>query len=373
MEYWIWLTQIKGLGPIISKRLVNKFGTVKDIYDATEDELLSTVGIGRVLAKNIISSRSLDKANLIVEECLNKKIKILTYSEPLYPKIAKDYIEAPMVLFYKGNIKENVQGVSIVGSRKCSMYGKELAVRAAEFLASNDIPVISGMAKGIDGYAHTACLKKGGYTIAFLGNGVDICYPKEHDKLMQGIIEQGAVISEYPPNTTPRPEFFTKRNALISSWSKKVLVVEAAEKSGSLSTAATGKLLNREVLAAPHKIDSTSGKGNNKLILNGATIFLESSQLVIENKRFQETIIGDELKNISGFNIVKQEKKVNLTPLEENIINCINYYPKTVEEIASNLSVGQIELMECLSIMELEGKIRPLSAGRYATNYTKHR
>jgi len=123
----------------------------------------------------------------------------------------------PVILYYRGNIIEDSMGVAIVGSRRCSEYGKRLTVDAGEFLAQNNVPIISGMAKGIDGFAHTACLKADGYTLAILGCSIDICYPKEHIELMQKIIEKGAVISEYPPGTKPDANHFPMKNRLVAT------------------------------------------------------------------------------------------------------------------------------------------------------------
>jgi predicted Rossmann fold nucleotide-binding protein DprA/Smf involved in DNA uptake len=178
MEYWIWLKQISGIGTILEKRLLDRFPSPQAIYEACAEELLSVEGIGPTLAKVIRQQRSLDQARTLLEGTLKQDINLLTYHDPLYPAMAQQSSEAPTILYYKGKIRENSTGVAIVGSRRCTDYGKQAAVEAAYFLTKHDIPVISGMAKGIDGYAHTACLKAGGYTIALLGNGVDICYPK---------------------------------------------------------------------------------------------------------------------------------------------------------------------------------------------------
>lgn len=370
MEYWLWLRLIKGLGPIMEKRLLNYFKTPKSIYEACADELMSVVGIGDVIAGNIVSSRSLDKAYSLLEEVEKKSIKLLTYNNPLYPSIAKEYAEAPTLLYYKGNIKENIEGVGVVGSRRCSSYGKQVTIEAVEFLAKNNIPVISGMAKGIDGYAHTACLKSGGYTIAFLGNGVDICYPSEHATLMEAIIENGAVVSEYPPGTKGRKEFFPKRNALISSWSKKILVIEAAEKSGALITADFAKELGREVLVPPHEIYSITGKGTNKLISQGNSLYLEPSQLLYKNKltlveREDDINLAKTVKDIIINNEQSIDINYDLLTIEKKILSCIIYKPKTIAEIGMELDIDQVDLIENISIMELEGKIVDISGGSY--------
>lgn len=374
MEYWIWLRQIKGLGPVIEKRLLNRFETPRLIYQACEDELMSVTGVGKVLVQNIASARSLDNAYRMLEEIYKKNIKLLTYNQPLYPSLAKDYNEAPTLLYYKGNIRTNIEGVAIVGSRRCSEYGKQIAVTAAEFLAHNDIPVISGMAKGIDGYSHISCLKNDGYTIAFLGNGVDICYPNEHVELMEAIIENGAVISEYPPGTRPRAEFFPRRNALISSWSKKILVVEAAENSGALITAKLGKLQGREVFVPPHEIYNITGKGSNKLISEGANIYLSPSQLLIKNESYSskdKNLIESAIPE-SGGNSQEISQKRELIPIEEKILFSITDAAKTIEEIARETDIDQVELIEHISVMDLEGIIRAVAGGKYLGNSSSY-
>ncbi len=382
MEYWIWLRQITGIGAILEKRLLERFKSPQAVYEACEEELMSVDGIGILLAKIIQEHRSLDQAKTSVEEAMNHDIKLLTYHDPLYPVLVKEYSEAPTLLYYKGQLRKNGIGVSIVGSRRCSAYGKEVAAEAAGFLALNNITVISGMAKGIDGYAHTGCLKAGGYTIAFLGNGVDICYPNEHEELMAGIIETGAVISQYPPKTKPRPEYFPERNALISSWSQKVFVVEAAEKSGALITAGFAKAQGKEVYALPHEIHNPTGRGANRLIAEGAHIYLHPSQLLPDHNSIDDHLDNelrdtkdrvpakngeiqslDRLK-LTNENLCKTDRI--LTNMEEQILSSLCFAPKTIEEIGVDTQIDQIQLIEILSIMELEGLIKTYLGGRFA-------
>lgn len=367
MEYWIWLRRLKGIGPIIEKRLLEYFGSPKKIYEACEEELLAITGIGTKLAKNIIINKSLEESFKELEKIHKYKIKLLTYNNPLYPKMAKENPESPTLLYYKGNIKENSIGVAIVGSRRCTRYGKEITMKAADYLAKNNIPVISGMAKGIDGYAHIACLKAGGYTIAFIGNGLDICYPKEHTELMKSIIENGAVVSEYPPNTKARPEHFPRRNFLISSWSKKILVAEAAEKSGALITADIAKKQGKEVLVPPHEIYSSTGKGSNKLIAQGAKIYLHPSQLLLNSEYTKDikTKINIKHKNQSHSDNPKSNNNKTFTSDEKQILSCLTDSIKTIEEISKYTEIDQVLLIEYLTVLELEGVIESLSGGRF--------
>ena len=239
-------------------------------------------------------------------------------------------------------------GVAIIGSRRCSDYGKRLTVEVCEFLAQNHVPIISGMAKGIDGYAHTACLKAGGYTIAILGCGTDICYPIEHIDLMHKIIEKGAVISEYPPGIKAYASHFPNRNRLISAWCKKLLVVEAGDKSGSLLTASFAKDQNREVFAAPSNIYSRESIGSNKLIQEGAKIYLNPSQLLLYNVR--KPIVISKKENI-------ELKVEDLTKLEKIILIKIKSNPMSINELLLGLKGDKSVILETISIMELKGQI----------------
>lgn len=215
MLYWIWLTQLNGVGPKRQRVLLENFNNPENIYKVSLVELLECDGIGSKTAKTIIESKNLEVAKIIQDNVNKLNIKLLTLDNPLYPDDAKNITEMPILLYYKGNLIMNSMGVAIVGARRCSEYGKIVTNEAATYLAKQNIPVISGMAKGIDGYAHTSCLKSGGYTIAMMGNGLDICYPPEHIELMERIIDNGAIISEYPPGVKPNPKHFPRRNLLI--------------------------------------------------------------------------------------------------------------------------------------------------------------
>ncbi len=348
MLYWIWLTQIKGVGPKRQRALLEEFNSPKNIYKATLDELLQCNGIGENTAKTIVEERSLEKAKSILDSVNKLNIKLLTLQNPLYPSKAKSIEDMPVLLYYKGNLIENSMGVAIVGSRRCSEYGKKVVDEAATYLAKENIVVISGMAKGIDGYAHTSCIKSGGYTIAILGNGLDICYPSEHIELMEKIIENGAIISEYPPGVRPNPRHFPKRNLLISAWSYKILVIEAGAKSGALITADFGKQYGREVLAVPDNIYNKESKGSNKLIHNGAKIYLYREQLLIENRYKPQQKVADNSINTLD----------NLDGLEKSIIEILLAEgSKSFEELSALVNMDKMELLGRLSLMELEGKV----------------
>ena len=351
MLYWIWLTQINGIGPKRQRILLEKFNTPENIYRANLEDLIECDGIGYSTAKKIIESKSLEKAEKILDSVKKLDIKLLTLEDSLYPDKAKIIKEMPILIYYKGNLIKNSMGVAIVGARRCSEYGKMVADDVATYLAKENICVISGMAKGIDGYAHTACIKSDGYTIAVLGNGLDICYPSEHIELMEKIIENGAVLSEYPPGVRPDPKHFPRRNLLISAWSYKILVVEAGAKSGSLITANYGEKYGREILALPDSIYRQESMGSNRLIYDGAKIYLDRKQLLIDNRYESKTKVIDSAStnDIMLGKLDDTEKGIMKILLAEGT--------KTLEELSVIIGINMMSLVEKLSLMELEDKV----------------
>ncbi len=350
MLYWVWLTQINGIGPKRQRALLERFSTPENVYRASLEDLLECDGIGHKTAKRLVKAKSLEKANKILDSVQKFNIKLLTIDDSLYPAKAKSIKEMPIFLYYKGNLINNSMGVAIVGARRCSGYGKMVTDDAATYLAKQNISVISGMAKGIDSYAHTGCIKAGGYTIAFFGNGLDICYPSEHAELMEKIIENGAIISEYPPGVKPKPKHFPRRNLLISAWSYKILIVEAGAKSGALITANYGKQYKREVLAVPDNIYRPESMGSNKLINDGAAIYLHEEQLLIDNRY--------ESKREASYDISTNNMLDNLDETEKRIIEILlSEGAKTLEELSTAIEMDMMKLSEKLSLMELEDKV----------------
>lgn len=247
MVYWIWLTLLPSIGPVTARRLLDRFGNPKAIYDADMDELRGISRISDRQKESIITHRSLETAEKIIKECKRKDISVLNLDNPCYPARAKEPDDAPIVLYYKGHVKNMERTVGIVGARRCSQEAKRKAVSLAEEYTEKGFAIISGMAKGIDSYAHTACLNQGGFTVAVAGNGLDICYPSEHRKLMECIEQNGLLISEYPPGTSPTKYAFPRRNRLISAWSDKLIAIAPGKGSGALITVQFGEKYGREV------------------------------------------------------------------------------------------------------------------------------
>ncbi len=360
IKHWVWLSQIKGIGYITQRMLVKHFGDPQSVFNATRSDLSKVYGLNLRAVKRVLESRSFENTENILRKSERFKIKIIPYNHELVPKSVKEQPDLPCVLYYIGSIRKENEGIAIIGSRRCTSYGKAVTKEAAEFLAGHNIAVISGMAKGIDGYAHTACIKVGGYTLAFLGNGLDICYPEEHRSLMERIIESGAVISPYPPETKAFPGNFHIRNGLISAWAKKLLVVEAAEKSGTFITVEYAKKYKKQIFAVPNSIYCKGSIGTNQLIYEGAQIYISPNQLIDDMKEssFESQNIIQKKADKQRFKTIKTDNRFAINAsLEVKILKCIEGGAEYVDMLMDSLPAGRNEIMEALCILDLEEKI----------------
>lgn len=260
------LTQMKGVGQVSQKELLDICGNIETCFAAGYDDLIKADEaklIGRRRIESFINQRNdkklWEQADEIMRLSKSSDINVITYEDIDFPERFKSIKDVPIVLYTRGKLKINsyIHSVGIVGARRCTVDGKELAIKTSQTAICANAVVISGMAKGIDSYAHTAAIKSNGYTIAVLGNGVDICYPKEHEKLYEEIAEHGCVLSEYPPGTPPREYYFPKRNRLIAGLSDKLYVIDAGRNSGTLSTVDYSKKYGREVIMCGETINGT--------------------------------------------------------------------------------------------------------------------
>ena len=247
MEYWIWLSQVPYIGPVTANRLLNYFTEPVNIYSAEKADLMNVRGLTIRQIQSILSNKSLETSREIIDSCQKNNISIIRKNDMFYPNQAKVFEDAPIVLYYKGHFQEMEKSIAIVGARRCTQEIKKYAVKITEQYTREGYAIISGMAKGIDSYAHTACLNLGGYTVAVVGNGLDICYPCEHRKLMDRISDKGLLLSEYPPGTKPTRYTFPQRNRIISAWANKVVIIAPGKGSGALITAEYGKKYGKEV------------------------------------------------------------------------------------------------------------------------------
>lgn len=252
MDYWIWFANIEKLGAIRKYKLLRHFGSIENFYNATKKEVLELDGFGEETWKNISQSKDKEKIFKQEEFMKHNNIKYINFYEEDYPRLLKEIYDPPVTIFYKGNLDVlNGQCISIIGSRNASNYGIRNAYNISKELSEGGYTVVSGVARGIDSYAHRGAIDGNGKTIGVLGCGLDIVYPKENLNLYREICKNGIIISEYPLRTKPIPENFPMRNRIISGLSKKIIVVEATEKSGTLITVEAALEQGRDVFAVP--------------------------------------------------------------------------------------------------------------------------
>ncbi|MDR3677849.1 MAG: DNA-processing protein DprA [Acidobacteriota bacterium] len=272
LPFWLALTRIDGLGIRGCHKLIEHFGSPQAAYMASLTELESC-GVPARVAQAIFAQAALKDAERDVQEVAKADCVLIAFDSEEYPPLLKQIPDAPLLLYVRGDVKVLSQfAVAIVGSRRPSAYGSSVAHRLAHDLAQRQLVVASGLARGVDSAAHRGALEAKGKTVAVLGSGLDVIYPRENKKLADEIAKSGAVISEFPLRTSPSPENFPIRNRIISGLSLGVVVVEAAEYSGSLITARLALEQNREVFAVPGNITSAQSFGPNHLIKQGAKL-----------------------------------------------------------------------------------------------------
>lgn len=355
-EYWFWLCNIPGISRNKIKVLLKLYEHPENIFHASAKNLLHIARLTDQDKDNIINTRSISKIQENYNIILKNKIQFVSIKSNNYPKRLLDIEDKPYGLYIKGKtIDEKSPSVAIIGARDCSNYGKVMAEEYAKVFAQNGVQVISGMARGIDSYAHLGALNGCGTTFAVLGCGVNTCYPKENLDIYQKISMNGGVISEYPPDLKPLPRFFPERNRIISGLSDAILVMEAREKSGSLITVDFALEQGKDVYALPGRVSDSLSMGCNKLIKQGAGVAV-SAEAILEEM------------GINFLNISKQSKNDN-NLLERNsnlVYSCLDLQPKSLDEIIHNVQLTISEVLSAIVDLELQGFIEETSKNHYA-------
>jgi DNA processing protein len=272
LTYWLALAHIDGLGVRSAHKLMAHFGSPQAAYMASLTELESC-GLSAQVAQAIFAQAGMRDAEKELEAATKAGCQLVTLSSDEYPPLLREISDAPLVLYVHGDARLlSRHAVAIVGSRRPTAYGSSVAHRLASDLAQRGLVVVSGLARGIDSASHRGALEAGGKTVAVLGSGIDVIYPRENKSLAKKIMESGAMISEFPLGTGPTPQNFPIRNRIISGLALGVVIVEAAEYSGSLITARLALEQNREVFGVPGNITSAQSFGPNHLIKQGAKL-----------------------------------------------------------------------------------------------------
>lgn len=358
------LLSVEGIGPIKIRSLMNKFQSFENILNANLNSLQNVDGISVNLAKRIIQSKENKesfKSNLEKEFDRLKKMnaKVVTIWDDEYPSLLDKIYDPPLVLYMLGNFTEEYNySIAIVGTRQPTNYGKIQAEKFATELALQNIPIISGLARGVDSIAHRAVLKTNGKTIAVLGSGLDVIYPPENRKLFEDITEKGVIISEYELGTKPDAQNFPRRNRIIAGLSVGILVVETDINGGAMLTANIAFDQNRNIFAIPGNIGIPQANGTNLLIKRDEAKLVQS----VDDILFE---LETELKPILGQK--SPQPIVELNIFEEKILSCFNNNESLhIDSIAHLTSLSVSDCLVYLLSLEFKGLIKQLPGKMFA-------
>lgn len=348
--YWAALAHVDHLGGIRVLALLEAFGSARAVWEASRGALLSVSGIGEGLADQILAvRRTIDPARTW-DGLQAAGIHCITIQDDAYPALLREIHAPPAALFVQGRLPSG-PAVAIVGTRKATSVGRALAEDLGRELAANGVVVVSGLALGIDGAAHRGALDVAGPTVAVLGCGLDICYPPDHARLQGAIACTGAVVSEYPLGTPPRPFRFPARNRIIAGLVLGVVVVEAQLKSGALITAQMALESGREVFAVPGSPRHAASAGPNRLLRDGACLVETASDIMKELNLPRENQ-GPPLPP--------------LTPVETPVFHALGPAGTGVDEVVERTGMAPGQVVGVLAGLEVRGLVRRLPGPVFA-------
>lgn len=354
----ITLQLTSGVGNGNIKTLISYVGSAANVLGSSKRELHKIPGIGEKTIDHILSKSSQKITDDIISACDKLDIKIIDYLSPAYPKRLIQIPDAPVILYQKGNCDLNPQHtISIVGTRNATNYGKEVVQKSVKELTNFNVMTISGLAYGIDVECHRMSLTEGIPTIGVLAGGLENVYPRAHQKIAERMLENGSLLSEYPPGTKPEPHLFPARNRIIAGLGDATLVVEAAEKGGALITAELADSYSRPVFAVPGDLNSKFSKGCNNLIrIQKALMFTGIKDIVYY---LNWDVDSENQKSKIDYGIFSNGEKAIIGALEESKEGL------PIDELAWNAQLPVNEIASILLNLEFQGYIQSLPGKRY--------
>ena len=344
LPYWAAFTRTPTVGSVRIGLLEERFGSLEAAWQATAGELKSA-GLGRNVVESIEQVRKVIDPERELEAAREAGVQVLTWHSAGYPKLLREIHDPPPVLYVKGDLEpEDEPRVTVVGTRQPTAYGRQAAHDLAGGLAEQGLAVVSGLARGIDGAAHRAALQRGGRTIAVLGSGPDVVYPREHKRLVEEIVASGAVVSEYPLGAKPEARHFPRRNRLLSGLSRGTLVIEAGEGSGTLSTVRFALEQGRDVLCVPGSIFSPASRLTNGLIQEGAKL-VASVDDVLEEFELGAAPRQEPMPGLSAAD----------TEEEAAILSALGHEPVHIDEVSRATGIAIAQVASTLAVMEIKG------------------
>lgn len=370
---WLALSLTPGLGPTKARRLVEFFGGPEGVFRASLTELEAT-GIQAVSAQSLATGKSLELANEETTRAASAHVRILTVNDGDYPENLKQIYDPPLVLYVRGDASVLTQpGIAVVGTRHPTPYGSAMSERLSCDLAARGLIILSGMARGVDTSAHRGAISTKGKTVAVFGTGIDVIYPKENTRLSEQILSLGgALISEFPMGTFAAPQNFPIRNRIISGISIGVLVVEAAEYSGTRITARCALEQNREVFAVPGNVTNKNSWGPNTLIKQGAKLVATWEDIweeLPENVRLALRPAQDESAAPQTASLFSEPE---IRPHEKRILALLKADESThIDELVDRLEpeLSASEIFAALFELELAGKIRQMPGKNFVKSF----
>jgi DNA processing protein len=371
---WLAVSLTPGLGPTKARKLVEHFGSAEAVLRASLTELEST-GIPAVSAQSLATGQSAELAREEIARCAAAEVTLVSMEDPFYPPRLKEIYDPPLILRVRGNPDVLTRpGIAMVGTRHPTPYGSGMAERLACDLAAQGLVIISGMARGVDTASHRGAIAAKGKTVAVFGTGVDVIYPKENSRLAEQILALGgALISEFPLGTFAAPQNFPIRNRIISGMSIGVLVVEAAEYSGTRITARCALEQNRDVFAVPGNVTNKNSWGPNTLIKQGAKLVATWEDvwedLPPEVRLALTPPASPESPGASSASLFPDE---GLPPHEKRILRLLKADEAThIDEIVEKLEneLSSSEIFAALFELELAGKIRQMPGKNFVKSF----
>lgn len=346
-KYWLGFNVIKGIGPVRLRALHAYFGDLETAWNAPESALLAA-GLDRRSASNLLQARHSIQLDQLSDETDRLGAAVLTLDDADYPALLRELPDAPPVLYIKGTVLDADRwAVAFVGTRRATAYGRDVTRELVEPLVHAGITIVSGLALGIDAAAHKAALDAGGRTIAVLGCGIDSVYPPEHRHLAADIVENGALVTEFPPGTPPEGKNFPVRNRTISGLSLGVVVVEAPETSGALLTADIAAEQGRDVFAVPGNVTARTSRGTNRLIQSGAKLVTAAEDIM------------DEL-NLTRSAVEVSTSVREIAPADETeraLLAHLDSEPVHIDDLCQRTGLPITRVSSALALMELKGMV----------------
>jgi DNA processing protein len=352
------LNLVPGIGPRNQRSLIEYFGSAQKTFEASVRELEMVSGIGPKLARSLHAPRNSQEAEDEWWSLNEDGFRLYQRGTDEYPTNLNEVGDAPNVLYCRGSItKQDELAVAIVGSRRCTIYGQQQAERIAKSLAMAGITVVSGMARGIDAYAHQGALAGGGRTIAVSATGLKNVYPPEHKDLAKSIAQQGAIVCESKLHQHASAGLFPQRNRIISGLSVGVIIIEANRKSGALHTAKHAMEQGREVMALPGRVDNIASEGCHDLIRDGVTLIRHADD-VLES-------LGPLIQPVATATQaeVRSPRELSLSDQQKEILNLVTSEPRPLDEVLRGALIDPSRVLATLTILEMKRMVRRLPGG----------